>query len=458
MIAVTCSSAFLRALQFLWIREFLPKAVVDAFCLAVSPYPLSMPGLLRADGCVDRLTQLILILIQSVAPTLIIRKWSMLNPSSLPRILQFVLVLSFCGGLTAQLAAQPPDRFGPPPTLLVDALDADGDGEISAVELGKAAAALRSLDRNRDGQLSEAEIGEGGGRRPQFGGFGPPGGGFPGGGRGGPPKDQEILKDFDADGNGRLDAAERKAALKMLSEQGTGGRRGRPRGPQRDGPAEKGPTVSVSEVESYPEATLYDVSVLRTVFLDFDFEDWESEMAALKRTDVDVPATLIVDGKTYPNVGVHFRGMSSFDHVPATYKRSLNVSLDFVDENQRLYGYKTLNLINCNGDPSMMSSVLYSHIAARHLPVPKANLVKVVINGEYWGIYANVQQFNKQFLDEHFDSSEGARWKVSGNPNADGGLRYLGDEIAPYRERFEIKSKDKEESWRALIELCRVLN
>ena len=29
-------------------------------------------------------------------------------------------------------------------------------------------------------------------------------------------------------------------------------------------------------------------------------------------TDVDVPAKLTVDGKTYPDVGVHFRGMSSY--------------------------------------------------------------------------------------------------------------------------------------------------
>ena len=367
------------------------------------------------------------------------------------KLLLLAPAISLLSWLGTPSVAQPPDGFRPP-SPLIDALDSNEDGEISASELKNAARALRSLDRNRDGQLSYDEIGGGG--HPQFGGFGPPGGG-----RGGPPKDQKILKDFDADKNGRLDANERKAALNMLRDLGTGGsRRGRRRGPQRDGPAEKGPLVSVSEVESFPEATLYDPSIVRTVFLNFDFEEWESEMAALKRTDVDVPATLIVDGKEYPNVGVHFRGMSSFDHVPATYKRSLNVSMDFVDGNQRLYGYKTLNLLNCNGDASMMSSVLYSHIAARHLPVAKANLIKVVINGEYWGIYSNVQQFNKQFLDEHFDSSKGARWKVSGNPNADGGLRYLGDEIAPYRERFEIKSKDKEESWRALIELCRVLN
>ena len=32
------------------------------------------------------------------------------------------------------------------------------------------------------------------------------------------------------------------------------------------------------------------------------------------------------------------------------------------------------------------------------VPAPKANFVRLVINGENWGIYANVQQFNKDFL------------------------------------------------------------
>ena len=194
------------------------------------------------------------------------------------------------------------------------------------------------------------------------------------------------------------------------------------------------------------------------MFLDFENEDWEEELAAFKGSDVEVPAALTVDGKAYPNVGVHFRGMSSYIMVPAGYKRFLNLSLDYADSEQRLYGYKTLNLLNCSGDPFLLSTVLYSHIARQYLPAPKANLVKVVINGESWGIYCNVQQFNKEFLAENYSTDKGARWKVIGSPGADGGLRYLGETVDDYRQRYEIKSKDKEDSWRDLIALCRVLD
>ncbi len=102
--------------------------------------------------------------------------------------------------------------------------------------------------------------------------------------------------------------------------------------------------------------------------------------------------------------------------VPAGYKRSLNLSIDFVDPKQRLYGYKTLNLLNCHDDPSLLSTVLYSHIARQYIPAPKANFVKVVINGESWGVYANVQQFDKVFLEENYKTAKGTRWKVRRQP------------------------------------------
>lgn len=371
---------------------------------------------------------------------------------------RFFAVFVVIAGLSSNQSSAQPDRRPDGPQLpsdpLLDALDTNHDGELSAAEIRAAQSTLKKIDANKDGQLTIEEFGIE--FPPRFNPNDRPGG--PGGGRGGPPKDIQILKDFDKDGNGRLNQTERVAALKMLKSQGADQpRRGR-RGPPQQGPAEAGIQVKVADAKSFPQASLYDGSVLRTIFLEFDFETWQSDMSALKRTDVDVPATMNVDGKTYPNVGVHYRGMSSFTHVSPDRKRSLNISLDFVDSKQRLYGYKTLNLLNCNGDAAMISSVLYSHVGSKYLPVAKANLVRVVINGENWGVFCNVQQFNKQFLGEHYSSSKGARWKVSGNPNADGGLRFLGNNVDDYRQRFEIKTKDSDESWQALINLCRVLN
>lgn len=286
-----------------------------------------------------------------------------------------------------------------------------------------------------------------------------PGGGGPGG------EERKIVARFDKDGDKRLDAAERKAARAALAEEpgprGFGGRRGGgpgfgPGGSSRE-PASPGPKMSPSDVRSY-STPLYDLTTLRTIFLAFENADWEQELAAFYNTDVEVPATATVDGKVYKNVGVHFRGMSSYMMVPEGAKRSLNLAFDFVDDKQDLLGYRTLNLLNVNGDPTFVRPILYSEIARQYITAPKMNYTRVVINGESWGVYINAQQFNKDFTRDYFQSTKGARWKVPGSPGGRGGMEYLGDDAAAYKKTYEIKTKDDPKSWADLIKMFRVLN
>lgn len=307
-------------------------------------------------------------------------------------------------------------------------------------------------------------------------GFGPPGrgpgpfGGPPPFGPGGPRfggfggEELKILAKFDEDKNGHLNAEERKAAREFVKQEresrGGGGfmRRGGPPGRFGAAEPEPGERLSPSDVPSYPDADLYDPAIIRTLFIEFENEDWEAELADFNNTDVEVPARVQVDGRTLRDVGVRFRGMSSFGMTPAGRKRSLNLSLDYVHQDQRIDGYKTLNLLNSHGDPTFLRSVLYLQIAREFIPAPKANFVRVVINGENWGIYVNAQQFNKDFAKDWFGTTKGARWKAPGSPAGGRGLTYLGDEIEPYKRIYEIKSKDTEASWRDLVRLCKVLN
>ncbi len=91
-------------------------------------------------------------------------------------------------------------------------------------------------------------------------------------------------------------------------------------------------------------------------------------------------------------------------------------------DSQRLLGYRTLNLLNANGDATFLRQVLYTEIARRYVTTPSANYIRVVINGEYWGVYVNTQQFNADFTREWFASTKGTRWKVPGSPRGRGGM------------------------------------
>ena len=101
---------------------------------------------------------------------------------------------------------------------LMMALDADGDGVISAEEINNATAALRKLDKNGDGKLTEDEL------RPEFpggrGGDGP--GGRRGEGFGGPNPDEVVkqLLEFDKNGDGQLSKDEVPERMHGMFERG----------------------------------------------------------------------------------------------------------------------------------------------------------------------------------------------------------------------------------------------
>lgn len=113
-------------------------------------------------------------------------------------IAAFGLILMLGAALLAQQASRPErggpggmGRFGAPPVLA--ALDANGDGEVSAQEIDNAAVALRTLDKNKDGKLTREEL------------FGMPRG-FGPGGMGGPDPAEIVnrMMAFDRNGDGKL--------------------------------------------------------------------------------------------------------------------------------------------------------------------------------------------------------------------------------------------------------------
>lgn len=111
--------------------------------------------------------------------------------------------------------------FGRFPNPLMQALDADRNGELSAEEIENAAVALKSLDKNSDGKLDNAEM------RPNFEGMGP--GGFGGGfgqpsgegGRGGNSEEMvNRLLAMDADKDGKLSKSEAPERLQSMFARG----------------------------------------------------------------------------------------------------------------------------------------------------------------------------------------------------------------------------------------------
>ena len=337
--------------------------------------------------------------------------------------------------------------------------DLNGDGKLSAEEdelrfrvTGLEAftgnkLSTEEIKRMQDNPQPDGGFGRGPGGMSPFGGMPPFGGGR---GRGGPRPPEKLVKQFDTDKDGKLTGAERQAALdargggslSLMSQESL------QEGVQND---------AQTSLDMAPEGSppLYNPQTLRTLYLRFHHEDWYEQMSSFYRTDIEVPAELIVDGKVYPEVGVHFRGTSSYFTV-GSEKKSFNIAVDYAEDGQRLYGYKTLNLLNGHVDASFLREVLYNQISRDYIPAMKTNFVKLVINGENWGVYINLQQYNKDFLAEWFDTKRGIRWKVG--PGRGGALTYAGDDPSAYQETYQLKTSNVENPWEGLIALTKMLD
>ncbi len=271
----------------------------------------------------------------------------------------------------------------------------------------------------------------------------------------------KLVDQFDRNGDHRLDAAERRAALAWLAGHppatpppppGLPGHLA-PQQPASLEPVKPGERVSPADVATSGNQPLYESNELRTLFLDFEDAGWEKELADFARTDVLVPARVSVDGRSLAGVGVRFHDRSVPTFYSAGYKRSLDLTLDYTAAGQSLGGQRELRLLDARTDPTFLRTMLYSRVAREYGPAPRTGFVRVVINGEDWGVYVNVQPFDENFIQEYFHTAAGARW-IAG---PGGNLAYLGDKPEAYRRSYRLLSPDDPAAWAALMKFCQVL-
>lgn len=162
-----------------------------------------------------------------------------------------------------------------------------------------------------------------------------------------------------------------------------------------------------------------------------------------------VRATVRFGDEVYENVGLRFKGNSSFmgalrDPLRKPYKMDFD---EFV-EDQEFHGFKKLNFSNAFKDPSMLREKLaYDLFAKAGVPASRACFARIYVTvegkyeNEYAGLYTLVEQAGSDFLTRHFGSKKGLLVKVESH----GDLRYRGDDWSAYERDLEIdKGKKKD--------------
>lgn len=162
-------------------------------------------------------------------------------------------------------------------------------------------------------------------------------------------------------------------------------------------------------------------------------------------------AVVVVLGKEFADAQVRFRGYSARNFEKKSWKVRLSKD-NQLDDPDWGYSRKILNLNAEYTDPTLMREVLsYDLMADMGLLAPRARFVRLVVNGEYQGVFVDVENPRTDFLEYHGLNDKGSLYQAY-----DSQLEVL-PAPADYDGPFEKKLKE-EESFEDLAGFVKAIN
>lgn len=160
---------------------------------------------------------------------------------------------------------------------------------------------------------------------------------------------------------------------------------------------------------------------------------------------------------TVEQVGFRLRGNTS----RTSKKKSFKVSFNTFTPGGKYFGVEKMNLNGEHNDPSVMrSKIMWDILRKWDIPAPRANHVRVHINGNYYGLYINVEHVDEEFVLSRFGNKDGNLYKCLYPAD----LAYRSSDPDSYklwngsRWTYELKTNLEENNFSDLGELISILH
>ena len=156
-------------------------------------------------------------------------------------------------------------------------------------------------------------------------------------------------------------------------------------------------------------------------------------------------------------VGLRLRGNTS----RTSGKKSFKISFNSFISGTRLEGVKELNLNGEHNDPSIMRARIAWELAQdAGMPAPRVNHVRLFINGQPYGLYANIEHLNDDFVEHRFARDAGNLYKCLWPAD----LANLGTDPNSYklmsggRQVYELKTNETLDDYSGLARFVTALH
>ncbi|GAB4312124.1 MAG: hypothetical protein Kow00127_02520 [Bacteroidales bacterium] len=160
---------------------------------------------------------------------------------------------------------------------------------------------------------------------------------------------------------------------------------------------------------------------------------------------------------TVEDIGFRLRGNTSRQAA----KKSFKISFNTFQPGRKWHGLEKLNLNGEHNDPTIMRSKVAWHILRKAgIPAPRANHVLVYINGNFYGVYINVEHIDENFALSRFSDDSGNLFKCLYPADLD----YKGDNPDLYKEEiygrraYDLKTNKGVDDYSDLAHLIDLVN
>ena len=214
--------------------------------------------------------------------------------------------------------------------------------------------------------------------------------------------------------------------------------------------------------KGFAQSRFYSYDSIQEIKITFKENNWDSILDSLFINYGEngyLKGDISINGTRLKNVGVRFKGFSSWNEKQK--KNPFHINLSYVIPNQNYNGYTKIKLSNVISDPSFVREVLSYEIARKYMPAGNANFANVYVNDTIIGLYTNVESVDNRFLKTYFGSDGNAFFK--GSPEhleypfgQNSNLAYThGTDSSQYIPYYSLES---EYGWNDLFNFINLLN
>jgi len=173
-------------------------------------------------------------------------------------------------------------------------------------------------------------------------------------------------------------------------------------------------------------------------------------------SDYHFPATFYYNcsaqNDTIQNVGFRVRGNTS----RGANKKGFKISFNEYTQGKKFKGIEKMNLVGQHNDPSLLRYWMsLTTLNTNDLISSRSSYVKLYINGQYKGIYLNVEHIDDEFLEKRFIGDDhGNLYKCTWGAD----LKYKGSNQSSYYGPYELKTNKSANDYSDLIQFIQTLN